>query len=153
MRLKKKKIIKKSLFPYFLLIFFTCSDKGEITVPNPFCLRKHHQLTVASAPTILQTPLGLQEGSAWALTQLNTQLPSGIRPYLLVYLLDSQTYTHVHMQGVRAFAPQGDWRGLLSTQAQRPGLPNPQQLQPPKSPSGRQMMPGMGLFQVVDVTD
>lgn len=95
--LKKKKKIIKSLFPYFLLIFFTCSDKGEITVPNPFCLRKHHQLTVASAPTILQTPLGLQEGSAWALTQLNTQLPSGIRPYLLVYLLDSQTYTHVHM--------------------------------------------------------
>lgn len=119
--LVKKK--KKSLFPYGLLFFFTCSVKGEITVLNLFCLWKHHHLTVASALTILQTPPGAPRRLCLGSNATHTQLPFGIRPHLLAYLFDSQIYAHV-CRVSRHLLPrvtgEGYWvlrPGCLSSQA------------------------------------
>lgn len=54
--LKKNKTKKKTHFFSHGLN----SSKGKVTIHNPFCLWKHHHLTVAFAPTILQTPCGVQ---------------------------------------------------------------------------------------------
>lgn len=94
MRLKKK-----FLFSYGLSL-----GKEKVTIHNPFCPWKHHPLTVASAPTILQTPRGVQQVCNATSTQLLSNL--GLDPTFTQSGLSTSLY------GVSAIAAQGDWRGL-----------------------------------------